>query len=77
MCLHPRLVVLLLSFSFVVLQKESDPERLRSLYADAVKEQTVLQRSAIVNQLYGGWKVAVEVQDVGNDPAAVLDRGNN
>lgn len=69
--------MLLLSFSFVVLQKESDPERLRSLYADAVKEQTVLQRSAIVNQLYGGWKVAVEVQDVGNDPAAVLDRGNN
>jgi hypothetical protein len=33
------------------------------MYAEAVKEHTVLQRSAIVNQLYGGWKLAVEVKE--------------
>lgn len=58
-------------------QKETDPERLRVLYAEAVKEQTILQRSALVNQLYGGWKVAVEVQDTATNPETVLERGNN
>jgi LYR motif-containing protein 4 len=43
-------------------QNESDPEKLRSMYSDAVKESTVLTRSAVVNQLYGGLKVAVEAE---------------
>lgn len=35
---------------------------LSSMYTEAVKELAVLKRSAIVNQLYGGWKLAVETQ---------------
>jgi len=31
-----------------------------SFYADNVKELAVLRRGAIVNQLYGGWRLAVE-----------------
>jgi hypothetical protein len=42
-------------------QDETDSEKIRSKYLDAVQELTVLRRSAIVNQLYGGWKLAVEV----------------
>lgn len=30
------------------------------MYSDAMKDLVVLRRSAIVNQLYGGWKLAVE-----------------
>ncbi|KAJ8082033.1 hypothetical protein PM082_007879 [Marasmius tenuissimus] len=48
---------------FRTIQTESDPEKLRSLYADATAELTVLRRSAIVNQLYGGWRLVVEDQD--------------
>ncbi|KAG5636632.1 hypothetical protein H0H81_007341 [Sphagnurus paluster] len=43
------------------MQTESDPARLRTMYADARAELGVLRRSAIVNQLYGGPKLAVEV----------------
>jgi LYR motif-containing protein 4 len=32
------------------------------MYSDALKESTVLTRSAAVNQLYGGWKLAVELE---------------
>jgi len=49
--------------TFRLMQNESDPEKVRSMYAEAVKEHTVLQRSAIVNQLYGGWKLAIEVKE--------------
>jgi LYR motif-containing protein 4 len=41
---------------------ERDPEKVRAMYADAVKEFSVLRRSAVVNQLYGGWRLAVEDQ---------------
>lgn len=41
-------------------QTERDPHKVRTLYAEAVKELAVLRRSAIVNQLYGGRKLAVE-----------------
>ena len=30
------------------------------MYEDAVRELAGLRRSAIVNQLYGGWRLAVE-----------------
>jgi hypothetical protein len=33
------------------------------MYSDALSELSVLRRSAIVNQLYGGWKLAVEDQN--------------
>ncbi|KAG6854210.1 hypothetical protein C0991_009523 [Blastosporella zonata] len=51
--------------TFRAIQAESDPTRVRAMYGDAVKELTVLRRSAIVNQLYGGWKLAVETQERG------------
>lgn len=56
------------------MQNESDPNKLRDMYADALKESTSLRRGAIVNQLYGGWKVAVEVPE---KPEEILERGNN
>jgi hypothetical protein len=33
-----------------------------ALYREGVKELTTLKRGAIVNQLYGGWTLAVEKQ---------------
>ena len=43
-------------------QSESDPAKLAAFYADRSKELAVLKRSAIVNQLYGGWRLVVEDQ---------------
>ncbi|KAI0318213.1 hypothetical protein OF83DRAFT_1057234 [Amylostereum chailletii] len=48
--------------NFREIQAEGDPVMLSSMYNEAVKELAVLKRSAIVNQLYGGWKLAVETQ---------------
>ncbi|KAI9462769.1 hypothetical protein BJY52DRAFT_1255040 [Lactarius psammicola] len=48
--------------TFKELQGEKDPARVSVLYTEAVKELTSLKRSAIVNQLYGGWTLAVEKQ---------------
>ena len=45
-----------------MMQTEQDPARLSLLYSDAVKELAVLRRGAIVNQLYGGRRLAVEVE---------------
>jgi len=56
---------------------EADANRAQNLYADAVKELAVLQRSAIVNRLYGGWKLAVEVQEKQRHPEVIKDRGDN
>ncbi|EIN14599.1 hypothetical protein PUNSTDRAFT_58119 [Punctularia strigosozonata HHB-11173 SS5] len=39
-----------------------DDMQLSSFYNNAVQELAVLRRSAIVNQLYGGWKLVVEKQ---------------
>ena len=44
----------------LMMQAEQDPTRLSLLYSDAAKELAVLRRSAIVNQLYGGSRLAVE-----------------
>ncbi|PPR07826.1 hypothetical protein CVT24_003103 [Panaeolus cyanescens] len=63
--------------TFRSMQNESDPEKLRSLYAEAVKESTVLKRSAIVNQLYGGWKLAVEAKETEEDPSVVHQRSDS
>jgi hypothetical protein len=43
-------------------QNERDPERVAVLYREGVKELVALKRGAIVNQLYGGWTLAVEQQ---------------
>jgi len=48
--------------TFRKMQKESDPEKLRFMYSDATRESGILTRSVAVNQLYGGWKLAVEVK---------------
>jgi hypothetical protein len=44
------------------------------MYAEAVKESAVLRRSAIVNQLYGGWKLSIEVE---KEPEEAFERGSN
>ncbi|SJL10396.1 related to Protein ISD11 [Armillaria ostoyae] len=46
--------------TFRSLQAETDPAKVVTMYSDAMKDLVVLRRSAIVNQLYGGWKLAVE-----------------
>jgi len=35
-----------------------------ALYSEGVKELTTVKRGAIVNQLYGGWTLAVEEQNL-------------
>ncbi|RDX41296.1 hypothetical protein OH76DRAFT_1449782 [Lentinus brumalis] len=44
------------------IQKETDEAKLAAFYAEKTKELAVLKRSAIVNRLYGGWKLVVEDQ---------------
>ena len=48
--------------------------KLTALYTDAVKELAVLRRSAIVNQLYGGWRLAVESESESNGD--IRERGD-
>lgn len=60
---------------FRELQAEKDSRRVQDMYTVAVKELAVLRRSAIVNQLYGGWKLAVEME--GKDPAAFKERSDS
>jgi len=48
--------------NFRSMQAEKDPAKLAVSYNEAVKELAMLRRSAIVNQLYGGWRLAVEQQ---------------
>lgn len=43
------------------------------MYDEAVKDLAVVRRSAIVNQLYGGWRLAVEVE---KKPEEVKERGD-
>jgi hypothetical protein len=44
------------------------------MYSDAVAELAVLRRSAAVNQMYGGWRLAVEDM---KKPEATTERGDN
>ena len=41
------------------------------MYEEARRELAVLRRSAIVNQVYGGWRLSVEAQ------REVKERGDN
>ncbi|KAJ6618682.1 hypothetical protein B0H10DRAFT_1223566 [Mycena sp. CBHHK59/15] len=60
--------------TFRTLQRESDSAKIKSMYSDAVAELAVLRRSAIINQMYGGWRLAVE--DI-KKPEAIAERGDN
>jgi len=46
--------------AFRGIQTESDSAKLSSFYQTAVEDLAVLKRSAIVNSVYGGWKLVVE-----------------
>jgi len=60
--------------TFRTLQNESDAGKIKSMYSDAVAELAVLRRSAAVNQMYGGWRLAVEDM---KKPEATTERGDN
>ncbi|KAG8216167.1 hypothetical protein J3R82DRAFT_8173 [Butyriboletus roseoflavus] len=49
--------------NFRSIQAEQDPAKLSLAYSEAVKELEVLRRCAIVNQVYGGSRLAVEHED--------------
>ena len=59
------------------MQEEQDTNKLRDLYAEAVKESKVIQRSSIVNQLYGGWKLAIEVPKAPEGNDGTMQRSDN
>lgn len=59
---------------FIAGKSETDPVKVRSMYSDAVREFTVLKRGAIVNQLYGGHRLAVETE---HQPEEFKTRGDN
>ena len=63
-----------LTTDFYVNKAESDPNKVGMLYSDAAKEFVVLRRSGIVNQLYGRWKLAIEVE---RKPQEFKTRGDN
>lgn len=58
------------------LKAEKDPSVLQNRFSEAVAELKVLQRSAIVNQLYGGRQLAVEDPPT-KDAEATMERGQN
>jgi len=64
--------------TFRAMQDEKDPERLRSMYSEAIKESTSLKRGAIVNQLYGGWKLSVEIkEEEQKNPEKIMERADS
>ena len=46
------------------------------MYSKVVKENAVFRRSAVVNQLYGGWKLSVEAKKLEEQPEAIKTRGD-
>ncbi|KAF9530631.1 hypothetical protein CPB83DRAFT_762884 [Crepidotus variabilis] len=62
--------------TFKAIEAERDPAKLSTMYSQAVKDHVVLRRSAVVNQLYGGWKVAVEVEEKEAQQEVTKDRGD-
>lgn len=48
--------------TFREMQAEQDSIKLSQAYNEAVKELSVLRRCAVMNQLYGGERLAVEEQ---------------
>ena len=63
--------------TFKQLNEEQDSNKLKDLYAEAVKESKVIQRSSIVNQLYGGWKLAIEVPKAPEGNDGIMQRSDN
>ncbi|PSR75666.1 hypothetical protein PHLCEN_2v8957 [Hermanssonia centrifuga] len=61
--------------TFHEIQNESDPAKLSAFYNEQVKELAVIKRSAIVNQLYGGWRLVVE--GLKDKPEAQLERSDS
>ncbi|KAF7440001.1 hypothetical protein PC9H_000342 [Pleurotus ostreatus] len=61
--------------TFRSIQNESDPSKIQALYKEAVDDLAVLKRSALVNQVYGGWKLAIERQS--EDPAVARERSDS
>lgn len=57
---YPNSADLPIPLAEAVSQNETDPAKLAAFYDERAKELAVLKRSAIVNQLYGGWKLVVE-----------------
>lgn len=53
-------------------QNERDPAKLSAFYNDRIKELAVIKRSAIVNSLYGGWRLVVEEK-----PEETLERSDS
>ncbi|KAJ6588486.1 hypothetical protein B0H19DRAFT_1099642 [Mycena capillaripes] len=60
--------------TFRAFQNESDAGKIKSMYSDAVADLAVLRRSAAVNQMYGGWRLAVEDR---KKPETIAERGDN
>ncbi|KAI0089416.1 hypothetical protein BDY19DRAFT_993024 [Irpex rosettiformis] len=56
------------------IQDEKDPAKLSSFYNERVKELPVIKRSAIVNSLYGGWKLVIEEP---RKPETTLERSDS
>ncbi|KAF4579504.1 hypothetical protein EYR36_001317 [Pleurotus pulmonarius] len=61
--------------TFRSIQNESDPSKIQALYKEAVADLAVLKRSALVNQVYGGWKLAIERQS--DDPSVARERSDS
>jgi len=59
--------------TFRAMQNETDATKVEHLYSTAQKDLEVLQRSAVVNRLYGGWTLAVEQQP----QQTTMERGVN
>ncbi|GJE93379.1 LYR motif-containing protein [Phanerochaete sordida] len=61
---------------FREIQEESDPAKLSAFYNERVKELQVLKRGALVNQLYGGWRLVVE-KDIPKGKEEVMTRSDS
>ncbi|KAJ3559540.1 hypothetical protein NM688_g283 [Phlebia brevispora] len=59
---------------FREVQGETNPAKLSAFYNKQVEELAVLKRSAIVNQLYGGWRLVVEKDP---PPTKLLERADS
>ncbi|KAI0717889.1 hypothetical protein C8T65DRAFT_640285 [Cerioporus squamosus] len=57
--------------TFREIQDETDPAKLAVFHAEKSNELAALKRSAVVNQLYGGWRLVVE------DQQPQRERGSN
>ncbi|KAF7790609.1 hypothetical protein EIP86_001565 [Pleurotus ostreatoroseus] len=60
--------------TFREIQGETDPAKLSAFYNKSVEELAVLKRSAIVNQMYGGWRLVVEKD---SHPEQLLERADS